>query len=113
MKHDRLDSEEDANVLCTWICRAVGSAPLESLCVSCEFKLNARGTRNNFDGLVSYLGKNLAPTLRFLYLKQSFVGPDSLQYLCESCVNLEELSVMTSKNGLVCRCLDASFFFGR
>ena len=102
MKHDRLDSGEDANALCTWIRRTVNSAPLESLCVSCEPKMNARGTHINFDGLVSYLGQELASTLRFLYLKKSFVGVDSMRHLCESCVNLEELSVMTSKNGLVC-----------
>jgi hypothetical protein len=100
--HDCLNSREDANALYTWICRAVRSAPLESLRISCESKKNSRGAHIDCDNLVSYLGQELASTLRFLYLKQSFVGANSLRYLCESCVNLEELSVLTSKNGLVC-----------
>ena len=107
--HDPLRSREDANALCTWICRTIGSAPLESLRVSCEPKKNAEGNHIHFDGLVSYLEQKHASTLRFLYL-QHFVGADGMRNLYESCVNLEELSVMTSKNGVVCLCLDAAFF---
>ena len=105
--HDPLDSGEDANALCTWVRRAISSAPLESLCISCEPHVNYGGMI--LDDLVSYLGQKHASTLRFLYL-QHFVGADGMRNLYESCVNLEELSVMTSKNGVVCLCLDAAFF---
>jgi hypothetical protein len=109
--HDRLASGKSVRALCTWIRLAISSAPLEFLCVSCEpGKKNAPETHINFDSLVSYLGQEHASTLRFLYLKLSLVGADSIRHLCESCVNLEELSVMTSKNGLVCLCLDAAYF---
>ena len=64
----------------------------------------------NFDGLVSYLGQNHAPTLRFLNFQKSFVGADGMRNLCENCVNLEELSVMMSSDGVVCLCLVAAFF---
>jgi hypothetical protein len=107
--HDRLASGKSVRALCTWIRLAISSAPLESLCVSCEPKMNAQETHINFDSLVSYLGQEHASTLRFLYLKQSLVGADSMRHLCENCINLEELSVMTSKNGVVCLCLNAIF----
>jgi hypothetical protein len=106
--HNRLDSRADANALWTWIRHAISSAPLESLCVSCSPMMNDYNI--NFDGVVSYLGQNHAPTLRFLNLQASFVGADDMRNLCENCVNLEELSVMMSSNGVVCLCLVAAFF---
>ena len=100
--YDPLGSPEDANALCTWIRHTIGSAHLEYFCVSCESETNARETHINFDSLVSYLGQKHASTLRFLHFQKSFLGADGMRHLCESCVNLEELSVMTSIIGLVC-----------
>ena len=105
--HDRLDSRADANALWTWIRHAISSAPLESLCVSCVTKEDPPVSSINFDRLVSYLGEKHASTLRFLYLQRSFVGADGMRHLCKSCVNLEELHVMTNQDGVVCLCLDA------
>jgi hypothetical protein len=88
-------SQDEANQLCTCICQVVcASSRLEYLHLSAyPFDLDRRININDF---ILPLAQQHATTLRFLYLDSLCIG-NAGQFLCESFLNLEELSVVDYK----------------
>jgi hypothetical protein len=99
LKHASIRRQDEANRLCTWIYQVVASSRLESLHFS-AYHITVPRVDINFNDFILPLARQHATTLRFLYLDSLCIG-NAMQFLCESFLNLEELSVVDYGGNLV------------
>jgi hypothetical protein len=101
LKHPTVHSQDEANQLCTWIFQVVASSRLESLHLLAKSTRSVvRGVNITFNDFILPLAQQHATTLRFLYIDSLCIG-SARQFLCESFLNLEELSIVDYEGNLV------------